>query len=396
MKSHLRKELLLNDTPYGLQVMTANTEDVTQKTRRKRDITEEQRRGMDFNQYFENLQQNSYYFIPKNEEYLNYENEEYKRTLNADNNAYGQVWNVYPNTRPVDVHPANQYGYAVDQNQGSQAIAEWGKYYQDLNEGNVPGIYQYLSNRTPEKEYVGLRLEDRGSATANLQKELEEERNDNVRLTSMTKEFDSSSTGIVIKTASKQNVMAKGMPISKPSNSSNCSLLRKHSIYKSIWMGASPDWTILQIHLGMGPYKALEQAKKSLLHYRDYLNDLWNIHGLTAGSGYGLDGQPWCTSHYTFHMVLWHIPFALSGQQYSIIERSLSFNPRVQVPYALPFFVPYASGTIAAIHSPYRRTVVYKVSVTHGYLVLKSLVISGTVWPGKVLKLEKGESVMWS
>lgn len=173
-----------------------------------------------------------------------------------------------------------------------------------------------------------------------------------------------------------------------------CSSLHKVFMYKSIWMGASPDWTSLQLYLGSDPYTALEQTRKALDHYRTKLNDLWNIHGLTAGQGHGLDGQPWCTSHYTFHIVLWHIPLALSGQQYSIIDRKLGFHPKLKAPYSLPFFVPYASGTIEANLS--RDVISLKLTVTHGYLVLKELSISGITWPGGALKLEKGESVIWS
>ncbi|XP_031550637.1 uncharacterized protein LOC116288065 [Actinia tenebrosa] len=415
MKSHMNKENLLNDTPYGLRVMTnnrANKEDDTNKTRRKRDVTEEQKRILEFNQYYENLNQNSY--RPTSED-LSYGTEDYQRTLNSINNGYGRTMHIYQNSQSPNVYPVYQYqdGYAVDQRRGFRAMTDWDKYYHYMEEENRPSMNEYLSTSgSPvrgEKESVALQYENLESVSStNLERNLyasyvfsNDAKDSNKELPSRKvkvkedEEYDSSSPRNIIKTAATQK-HAEGKPFQKPNNSSNCSLLRKHSIYKSIWMGASPDWTSMQIHLGIDPYKALEQTKKSLLHYRDHLNDLWNIHGLTAGSGYGLDGQPWCTSHYTFHMVLWHIPFALSGQQYSIIERSLVFNPRVKVPYALPFFLPYASGTIEAVYSPNRRAVLFKVSVTHGYLILKSLVISGTVWPGKVLKLEKGEFVIWS
>lgn len=409
MKSHLYKEVLLNDTPYGLQVMTTNRAKVddTHKTRLKRDITEEQRRILEFNQYFENLNQNTY--RPTSGD-LNYGTEDYKRTLQPVNNGYGRTLGIYQNSPQSNIYQLNQYGYVVDQNQGFQVMSDWYKYYYNMQpEENIPSMNEYLSPRE-ENESGGLQYEKWESASpTKLERNSYDSyvfskvaKDSNMGLSSrkakkiMNEKFDSSSArSDIIKTTPK-HVEANGPTFPKPNNSSNCSLLRKHSIFKSIWMGASPDWTAMQIHLGMDPYKALEQAKKSLIHYRDHLNDLWNIHGLTAGSGYGLDGQPWCTSHYTFHMVLWHIPFALSGQQYSIIERSLSFYPRVQVPYSLPFFLPYASGIIEAIYSPHRRVVLFKVSVTHGYLVLKSLVISGKIWPGKVLKLEKGESIIWS
>ena len=91
---------------------------------------------------------------------------------------------------------------------------------------------------------------------------------------------------------------------------------------------------------------ALNRAKKSLDHWRSTLNDQWNIHGLIASNGYGLDGLPWATSHYSFHLVLWHIPLALSGQQYTARNASLTFWPKYSFPFNLPFFTPKAWGTI--------------------------------------------------
>ena len=65
-----------------------------------------------------------------------------------------------------------------------------------------------------------------------------------------------------------------------------------------------------------------------------------------SSSGYGLDGLPWATSHYSFHLVLWHIPLALSGQQYFARNVSLTFWPKFPIPFNLPFFTPKALGTI--------------------------------------------------
>ena len=95
----------------------------------------------------------------------------------------------------------------------------------------------------------------------------------------------------------------------------------------------------------MDPDDALKRAKKALDHYRSELKDQWNIHGLTNSNGYGLDGLPWTTSHYTFHMVLWHIPLALAGQEYSAPKGSLTFWPKYAMAYKLPFFTPQATGT---------------------------------------------------
>ena len=101
----------------------------------------------------------------------------------------------------------------------------------------------------------------------------------------------------------------------------------------------------------MDPSRALKQAQKALDHWRTTLNDQWNIHGMMSSSGYGQDGLPWANSHYSSHLVMWHIPLALSGQQYSAPDSSLTFWPRYKIPYELPFFTPTASGIIKASRS---------------------------------------------
>ncbi|XP_078367102.1 uncharacterized protein LOC144651095 isoform X2 [Oculina patagonica] len=179
----------------------------------------------------------------------------------------------------------------------------------------------------------------------------------------------------------------------KTLNHKNCFALEEESKFNSIWMGSDADWTTMNIHLGMDPKKALKQAEKALEHYRTKLNDFWNIHGLTAGQGYGVDGQPWCTSHYSFHMVLWHIPLALSGQRYSAVEQKLTFEPKLNVPYALPFFTPFASGTIQG--RKHNKRTKYMVTVTSGKLELKLLAISKSMFPKNRINLSQGEYVTW-
>ena len=176
-------------------------------------------------------------------------------------------------------------------------------------------------------------------------------------------------------------------------NHNNCFAVEEESRFNSIWMGSDADWTTLQIHLGEDPVEALKQAKKALEHYRTGLNDFWNIHGLTAGQGYGVDGQPWCTSHYSFHMVLWHIPLAITGQRYTAVERRLTFEPKLNVPYALPFFTPFASGTVEA--RALNDRVKYSVIVTSGRLQVNLLAISRSMFPNKPVDLQQGEYVSW-
>ena len=176
-------------------------------------------------------------------------------------------------------------------------------------------------------------------------------------------------------------------------NHKNCFALEEESKFNSIWMGSDADWTTLNIHLGMDPEDSLKQAEKALEHYRTKLNDFWNIHGLTAGQGYGVDGQPWCTSHYSFHLVLWHIPLALSGQRYDAVRKVLTLEPRLKVPYALPFFTPFASGTVKARKLDGRTK--YIVIVTSGRLNVKLLAVSKSMLPKDHVDLRQGEYVSW-
>ena len=204
-------------------------------------------------------------------------------------------------------------------------------------------------------------------------------------------------------TAKKENALGNSKQPSKITsmrpitqetlNHKNCFSLEEESKFNSIWMGSDADWTTMNIHLGMDPAKALKQAEKALEHYRTKLNDFWNIHGLTAGQGYGVDGQPWCTSHYSFHMVLWHIPLALSGQLYSAVEQKLTFEPKLKVPYALPFFTPFGSGTVQARNL--NKRVKYMVTVTSGELKLKLLAVTKSMYPKRSINLRQGEYVTW-
>ena len=195
-------------------------------------------------------------------------------------------------------------------------------------------------------------------------------------------------------TSDRPNKSTSTPPVNQETlNHKNCFALEEESKFNSIWMGSDADWTALNIHLGMDPAKALKQAEKALEHYRTKLNDFWNIHGLTAGQGYGVDGQPWCTSHYSFHMVLWHIPLALSGQRYNAVKQLLTFEPNLRIPYNLPFFTPFASGTVQA--RKLKERIKYTVTVTSGRLELKFLAVSKSMFPKKTINLSQGEYVSW-
>jgi non-lysosomal glucosylceramidase len=141
-------------------------------------------------------------------------------------------------------------------------------------------------------------------------------------------------------------------------------------------------------------------AEKELDHYRVDLRDQWNIHGLTANDGYGVDGQPWCTAHYGFHMPLWHIPFAMSGQIFSAVTKTLTFapsSPDLQCDYTLPVMVPGAVGLLSC-SEPSTGRHEWQLKLTLGSLDLNTL---GTIGEGGAMhdgpvSLNAGEAASWS
>jgi len=172
-----------------------------------------------------------------------------------------------------------------------------------------------------------------------------------------------------------------------------CNGLIGESTDNAIWMGGSPDWTVLNLHLGMNATEALSQTEKALGHWRSELNDLWNIHGITAGEGYYYDGLPWCTSHYGFHMVLWHIPHAMSGQSYSALTQSLTFSPKVTGEYQLPVLIPKIYGHIHDNGMGVFTLTILKAEVP---LVLKVLSVNGVGYFSLPITLNQGEAITWS
>ena len=147
----------------------------------------------------------------------------------------------------------------------------------------------------------------------------------------------------------------------------------------------------------------MSQARKAIDHVRSSLNDTWNFQGLYSGPGYGLDGLPWCTSHYTFHMVMWHTPFALSGQYFSAPNATLTFNPKLRCPFKLPFYTPYAVGWL---HVGYvkgkqgktkkqKNKKKFQILSTSGELVLRKLEVDGVPYPRKTITVKEGKTLTW-
>ena len=168
---------------------------------------------------------------------------------------------------------------------------------------------------------------------------------------------------------------------------------RNNTQDNAIWMGGSQDWTTAAIRLGLGLQRSYPQADKGMNNWRLRLNDLWNVWGLAAGIGLGMDGLHWCTSHYGFHMPLWHTPFAVSGQSYFAPNHSLTFTPAVSAPYSLPVLIPNALARLDAVAAG--SSTKYSLMMALGRVELDELVVDGVVAPAPGW-VEQGESFTWT
>lgn len=327
MKRHLLKERELNDTPYGLRVLTKGT--TANKLAKKVNTTVQQVMRQKRRIHREEAVAHLDSFFT--------EVSGLQRKSSVDENVNFSTFTVTKN------RPKNQTSSA--KNETSKAARQ-------------------LSTTKHHVKKVEIKMKRRQNGPVN---------NSN--------------------TLDKSRRPSKIISMQETLNHKNCFALEEESKFNSIWMGSDADWTTLNINLGMDPADALKQAEKALEHYRTNLNDFWNIHGLTAGQGYGVDGQPWCTSHYSFHLVLWHIPLALSGQRYSAVEQKLTFEPKLKVPFALPFFTPFASGTVQA--KKLNGRIKYMVTVTSGKLEVILLAVSKSMLPKTKVSLSQGEYVSW-
>ena len=129
---------------------------------------------------------------------------------------------------------------------------------------------------------------------------------------------------------------------------------RNHDADNSVWMMGNPNWATLSLWRDGGVKEALSVANTTLSWWRDGLKDMWNVVALHAGIGYGEAGQPLANSHYGYHLVAWHMLYALSGQRYNAVNESLSLHPRQTPPYQLPILVP-ATAAVLLVHQWHTR-----------------------------------------
>jgi non-lysosomal glucosylceramidase len=170
-----------------------------------------------------------------------------------------------------------------------------------------------------------------------------------------------------------------------------------------VWMGGGFDWSYMALALGVyggggagGWETALVPSFNEVANYRDRLHDLWNIAGLYTTADWGADnstvnGLPYITSHYGFHMTQYYLIYALSGQQTNLPGGKLAFTPVVPAPYNLPVVLYGGTGTLVADGAGS-----VTLTLAFGSLTLPAggLTVNGVAYPG-ALTLAAGQSVTW-
>jgi len=154
-------------------------------------------------------------------------------------------------------------------------------------------------------------------------------------------------------------------------------------IDSTVWQIGSITWTVMNLFLDNDVDMSMAQAEKVINHWRLKLNDQWDYRDLTAV----WNGDPYCNSHYARQLIFWSIPMALAGQNYSVTDQRLSFNPKIKAPYRLPFYTPQANGVLEA-----KAGKPIQLRLIAGKLKLKELVISGKI-AAKDISMVAGNSI---
>merc|ERR1712025_806470 len=118
--------------------------------------------------------------------------------------------------------------------------------------------------------------------------------------------------------------------------------------------------------------KAIAIAEKPYKQMRSVLRDMWNTPGLLYGEAGNFPGQPYITSHYGYHTVVWHTAIAISGQVANLAKGSLIFKSALTSPYSLPVLLPGVLGHIVALSTD-DGTNRYNLNLTVGQLILQEL-----------------------
>lgn len=99
------------------------------------------------------------------------------------------------------------------------------------------------------------------------------------------------------------------------------------------------------------------------------------------------------TSHYGYHMTMWHITKALSGQHLDLSSpgnRTLSFSPAVDCPFAFPVLLSGRLASVSCASEQFSLTFLSGDPVT-----LDFLAVSGRPYPSLPTTLSPGGVLQW-
>ena len=134
--------------------------------------------------------------------------------------------------------------------------------------------------------------------------------------------------------------------------------------------------------------------------YSQRINDQWNVAGIKTN-----DGFPSITSHYGYHMVAWHTPFAVTGQivDLSGASKSVSFDPLFTTcvdggaGYAFPVLLPGVVGVLTCHASSDGGTPSYTLLLSKGTLQdISTLMVSGVRYPKSPVDIVEGVALKWA
>eukprot|EP00759_Apiculatamorpha_spiralis_P003226 PhF_6_TR11553/c0_g1_i1/m.18566 len=162
---------------------------------------------------------------------------------------------------------------------------------------------------------------------------------------------------------------------------------------RDVWMMSPPNHATLMLRLGMSTTEALTQASLSYIQVRDVQRDLWATAGIIFGNYGSVPGNAQCTSHYGYHMTLWHTMLALSGQDLSLPDGFLRFAPVTGTPFSYPVMAP---GGVVGMISQSGNTFTFE--MLSGSLTVNELSVGGKKYPanGNPIVLTPGTVLKWS
>ena len=93
-------------------------------------------------------------------------------------------------------------------------------------------------------------------------------------------------------------------------------------------------------------------------------------------------------------MVEWHLPLAISGQDANLPASSLTFAPKVPVPYRLPVLLPGVVGQISASAAE-DGAMQFTLTLAFGELTLDHLAVNGSAYPSGPVTIRPGAPATW-